>query len=83
LSTDHAAERRNVEGFLRSLHVFSFEPEAGRLAGLLDADLTRQGQAIDVLDLFLACTALHHGEAVVTRNKKQFDRVPGLEVLSY
>lgn len=76
-------ETRKVEGFLRSLVVFPFEPEAAKHAGLLDARLQREGASIGLLDLLIGCTALHHGESVVTRNKRDFEAIPGLRVLAY
>lgn len=76
-------EKRQVESFLRSLLVFPFEPEAAKLAGLLDARLQREGTAIGLVDLLIGCTALHHGEAIVTRNHRHFNAIPGLDVLPY
>lgn len=76
-------EKQRVEGFLRSLVVFPFEPEAAKLAGLLDAQLAAGGRTTGLLDLLIGCTALHHGEAIVTRNKKHFEAIPGLDVLVY
>lgn len=76
-------EKRKVESFLRSMVVFPFEPEAAKAAGLLDARFSREGAPLPLLDLLIGATALHHGEAVVTRNKKHFEAIPGLEVLAY
>lgn len=72
-----------MESFLRSLVVFPFEPEAAKQAGLLDARFEREGLAIGLLNLLIGCTALHHGEAIVTRNRKRFDAIPGMDVLPY
>lgn len=77
------AERTRVEAFLRELGVFDMTPEAAKLAGLLDARLAIEGKSLRLVDLFIAATALHHGEAVVTRNKREFSKVPGLEVIAY
>lgn len=76
-------ERRQVEGFLDGLTLFGFEPEAARQAGLLDAELAAEGEPVGLVDLMIAATALHHGQSVVTRDAGGFERVPGLEVLSY
>lgn len=76
-------ERRKVEDFLRELFVFPFDVEAAKMAGLLDARLAAEGKSIGVVDLLIGCTAVHHGEAIVTRNKKHFQHIPGLEVLAY
>ena len=45
--------------------------------------LKERGQLIGANDLWIAAAALKHGEAVVTRNARDFQRVPGLTVMSY
>ena len=41
-------------------------------------DLRVQGLLIPQADLFIAATALHHDLTLVTRNRRRFDRIPGL-----
>jgi predicted nucleic acid-binding protein len=48
----------------------------------LRALLRRQGRLIPDADLLIASTALHHDFVLVTRNRRHFDRVPGLALLS-
>lgn len=38
------------------------------------------GNKLPIEDLMIAATALTHGHAVATRDKKSFSRVPGLKV---
>lgn len=76
-------ERRKVDDLLRSLLVFPVEAEAAKQAGLLRAQLDSEGASVDPFDLLIGCTALHHGEDVVTRNRRDFERIPGLQVLHY
>ncbi len=45
--------------------------------------LQRVGSLIGTNDLWIAATALAHRMPVVTRNEKDFERVPDLEVVSY
>jgi len=45
--------------------------------------LKERGQLIGANDLWIAAAALRHGEALVTRNARDFQRVPGLTVMSY
>lgn len=47
------------------------------------AALRRSGDAIPTMDLLIATAALLHDAPLVTRNVKDFSRVPGLRVLSY
>jgi tRNA(fMet)-specific endonuclease VapC len=45
--------------------------------------LKERGQLIGANDLWIAAAALRHGEPLVTRNARDFQRVPGLHVLTY
>jgi predicted nucleic acid-binding protein len=38
---------------------------------------------VDYPDLWIAVAALLRGTPVITRNRKRFEMVPGLEVVSY
>lgn len=76
-------ERQRVEGLLDGLAFFPFEPEAARQAGLLDAELSAAGQPSSLIDLMIGAIALHHGQAVVTRDRNAFEGIQGLEVLTY
>jgi tRNA(fMet)-specific endonuclease VapC len=44
---------------------------------------TRNGQKVATMDLLIATAALVERAALVTRNTKDFSRVPGLAVLTY
>jgi tRNA(fMet)-specific endonuclease VapC len=57
-----------------------FDNAAANQAALLRATLERQGQPIGPYDVLLAGTALAHGLIVVTRNVREFQRVPGLQI---
>lgn len=76
-------EAAAVDDLLSDLSLFEFTPEAAKLAGILDAELGRTGRRIGLVDLLIGATALHHGETIVTRNKKDFSAIPGLELLTY
>ena len=47
------------------------------------AALRRSGDAVNTMDLLIAVAALLDNAPIVTRNVKDFSRVPGLRVLSY
>jgi len=47
------------------------------------AAIKRSGGAVDKMDLLIATAALLDDAPIVTRNVKDFSRVPGLRVLSY
>jgi predicted nucleic acid-binding protein len=45
------------------------------------AELESKGNMIDPRDLFSGCIALENGYAVLTRNRKHFERIPDLLVI--
>jgi predicted nucleic acid-binding protein len=53
------------------------QPIAERGA-MIAADLRRQGRPCGDFDPLLAATALEHGLALVTRNTRHFEAVPGI-----
>lgn len=42
--------------------------------------LRRQGNLIPDLDLLIGATAVHHGMTIMTRNRRHFSRIPGLQL---
>lgn len=69
-----------VDAVLGVVPVLAFGlPEARRHADVW-VELTKRGKAIGPHDMLIAATALAHGFAVATLNRREFSRVPGLAV---
>lgn len=49
-------------------------------AAQIARELRSQGAPIGTADTLLAGIVLHHGESLLTRNRKHFERVPGLRL---
>jgi tRNA(fMet)-specific endonuclease VapC len=79
------AMRRQVEyeRFLAVVAILPFDAAAGRRAADLRFALERKGELIGPMDTLIAATALAHGATLVTRNVREFDRVPGLTVVNW
>lgn len=79
------AKRRQVEyeRFLAIVAILPFDVVAGRRAADLRLALEREGELIRPMDMLIAATALAHGATIVTRNVREFDRVPGLTVVNW
>jgi tRNA(fMet)-specific endonuclease VapC len=79
------AKRRQVEyeRFLAVVAILPFDAVAGRRAADLRLALERKGELIGPMDMLIAATALAHGATLVTRNVREFDRVPGLTVVNW
>ena len=56
-----------------------FEPEDAEVAGDIRAALERLGTPIGPYDVLIAAQALRRGAILVTANKNEFARVPGLQ----
>ena len=79
------AKRRQVEyeRFLALVAILPFDAVAGRRAADLRLALSRKGDLIGPMDTLIAATALVHGATLVTRNVREFNRVPGLTVVNW
>jgi predicted nucleic acid-binding protein len=84
-NTDEKRIRRSafVESVLSKIPVLSFDTEASRVHAGLFAALSKQGRMIGDHDLIIAASAIAHNCAVLTVNMKEFERVPGLEAISF
>jgi tRNA(fMet)-specific endonuclease VapC len=77
------SERGRWESFIRSYPILDSGKEVAWYYGRIVRELRKQGSLIGANDLWIAATALRHDMAVVTRNVQDFQRVPGLAVLSF
>lgn len=72
-----------VESILGKIPVLGFDTEVARVHAGLFATLTKQGQMIGAHDLIIAATALFHNCAVLTDNINEFERVAGINTVSF
>jgi len=76
--THRARREAFVERALAAIPVMPFDLAAARIYASVWETLRSQGQIIGSQDLMIAATALAHGYEVLTENRRDFDRVPGL-----
>lgn len=67
-----------VEELASRLAVLPFGDRAAGHFGQIRADLERRGQVIGAYDMMIAAHARGEGLAIVSNNRREFDRVPGL-----
>lgn len=79
-SENSQANLQVVEGFVARLEVLDFDSNAARHAGQIIAALELIGQKIGAYDNQIAGHARSRGLVVVTNNKREFQRVAGLQV---
>lgn len=71
-------ERAPLEALFRHLKVLPFEDRSAEYYAIIRADMQRKGRMIDANDLVIAATAIAHKTVLVTRNTRDFSRIPGL-----
>jgi tRNA(fMet)-specific endonuclease VapC len=69
-----------VEKVIDLFPVFPFDIPAARVYAQIWADLQRRGKMIGAHDLMIGSTALALGFGLVTFNKRDFAKIPGLKV---
>jgi len=77
------AERERVRELLTGINELPFDRACAMRAGEINAGLVSEGDPIDETDVMIAATALVNGRPVVTRNTEHFERVEGLDVVTY
>lgn len=79
-STKGAEIRQDIDDMARRLEVMPWSAQAAEEYGRLRAFLQRQGTPIGGMDLLIAAHALAENAVLVTNNRREFERVPGLRL---
>ena len=79
-SAARARDAAALAAFAARVALLDFDAAAAGAYGLLRAGLERKGSVIGPYDLMIAAHAMSRGLAVVTDNRREFDRVEGLAV---
>jgi predicted nucleic acid-binding protein len=74
--------RAFVEHVLAGFDPVPITEPVARVHAEIWADLVGRGETMGAHDLWIAGTAVAHGFGVATRNARDFERIPGLRVLS-
>lgn len=74
------AERDAVESFLSQLKLLPFGPRAARVYGPVAADLWRRGAYPGLMDVLVGSIVMAEEAVLVTRNRKHFEKIPGLHI---
>jgi tRNA(fMet)-specific endonuclease VapC len=77
-----ARRRAFVEHLLAGFQAIPITEPVARVHAEIWAELVERGALIGAHDLWIAATALAHGLGVATRNRPDFERVPGLRVVA-
>lgn len=78
-----AENHERLGAFFDTFDCLPFDDVAARHYGRVRAALRREGQPIGPNDLLIASIALANDTPVITRNRREYERVPGLAVESW
>lgn len=82
-ASDQGARRTAfVEAVLERFEALPITRSVARIHAQITASLMASGQMIGQHDRWIAATAIEAGATVATLDRKDFDRVPGLQVVS-
>lgn len=82
-SDDPKTGVQRIHALIKSLKVLGLNMGAALLFGQLTAALQKSGDSIEDFEALIACIAMSHGETLVTRNIRHFNRVSGLDIQTW
>ena len=80
----HDPERREraLQDFLRPFRIISLDVPICRIFGVERARLRATGTLIPDMDLLIGATALHHDLTLLSNNRRHFERLQDLRIIS-
>ncbi len=82
-SRDPVQSEEVLKSFLNpDLQILGIDEETCQIFGRERGRLRQQGQNIGDMDLFIAATSLRHNLTLLSNNRRHFEQVQGLEIIS-
>ncbi len=73
-------QKKAVDTLLEAMTILPFGPEEARIASEIRRQVESRGQPIGMADYMIAAVCIASGGVLLTRNRKHFERVEGLEL---
>ena len=73
----------SLQAVMGSIHWVPVDLETSQVYASVARSLRQAGRLIGTNDLWIAASALRHRMALVTRNQREFSRVPDLMMIGY
>ena len=70
------------DNLFQDIKLLSFDSAIARISGLIYMQLRVDNRMIENPDIFIAATAIKHGLPLATLNKKHFERINGLKLIT-
>jgi len=71
-----------LQDFLRGIKLLGIDEETTRLFGRERGRMRAEGKTVGDFDLLIGATALHHGLTVLTNNRRHFELIKKLQIVS-
>ncbi|MEW6374737.1 MAG: type II toxin-antitoxin system VapC family toxin [Thermodesulfobacteriota bacterium] len=81
-STNPAGNEKALNDFLSGISTLGIEDEVCKVFGKERGRLRQEKKMIGDFDLLIASTCLHHRLTLLTNNRRHYDMVDGLNILS-
>lgn len=81
-SRDPDKSRAALEAFLEDVSVLGVDEEICKIFGRERGKLRKEGKLIGDFDLLIAATCLHYGLTLLTNNRRHFELIEGLPIIS-
>ncbi len=75
------SKEKSLQQFLSGVHKLPLESNSSKKAAEIFEALQSKGEMVDTLDVIIAAIAISNNESILTLNKKQFERIPGLKII--
>jgi tRNA(fMet)-specific endonuclease VapC len=79
-SVDPVSHEASFQRFLIDVAVLPLDQEIMKRFARIRGDLRRRGRPVGDMDLLIASTAIHHNLILVTRNVREYGRIPDLKL---
>ena len=81
-SSNREHDERELADFLRPFPLINLNLPICRIFGMERARLRARGTPIPDMDLLIGATALRHNLTLLTNNRRHFERLQGLRIIS-
>jgi tRNA(fMet)-specific endonuclease VapC len=81
-STNPESNEKALNDFLSGASTLGIEDEVCKVFGKERGRLRQEKKMIGDFDLLIASTCLHHGLSLLTNNRRHYEMVDGLKILS-
>jgi len=77
------AEKKKIDSVIGSKRIIPADTRVMKKAGEIDGQLSRKGEKVGQADVVIGATGILYDRSVLTRNIKDFERIPEVEVETY